>query len=267
VADNSGPNKRLNGPDGRVRNTSTSNQARVPGVPTGVKPPTVPGVGTSFSSVPGMAAGAASSWAALQNIVAAADAKRKGLTAAFKTQRAGIRQEAIGSMAAAIDTGIESGLTGSSNVMEARSGVLGQRRADIIAAQQEMKQGINDVNTGVQQQYMDYTINQQQMEMQAESMRQQAALAQQALDAQAAQSSAYLAALKDAATPDDYRGLNVRTVDGGITVGGGFVARGTPNATAQSLITALKKAKTPEERARIQMLMGRYGEGLAGGPR
>lgn len=197
---NSGPNKRLNGPDGRQRNTQTSNNTKngsnVPGVPRGGGGvPQVPGFGASYGSVPGAAGALAGAWASLQNIMAAEAAKRKGYKAAFKSERANIRSEAIGAMSEAINAGIESGMTGSSSVSQARIGVLGDRRAAIEEANTAMKAQILESKAAVQREYMGFQITQAQMEAQAEAARQQAALQAQAIAAQRESSAAMVAAL------------------------------------------------------------------------
>jgi hypothetical protein len=208
-ASNSGPNKRLNGPDGRMRNTQTSNAARQPGVvgpgPKGlggrVSPPSVPGLGGDFGGAAGLTASIAGAYAQFQNLAAAYRQQRVGIKAGLRSDKAAIRSEAIGAMQEAIGGAIESGMTGSSSAAAARIGVMGQRRADITSAKNEARASIAETHLGEQQAFLDYQMAQQQMEMQAEAARQQAALAQAAIDAQAAQGTALLNAIKGMRDP------------------------------------------------------------------
>lgn len=251
MANNSGPNKRLNGPDGRVRNTSTSNEARIPGVPKGGGPlPTVKGLGTSYGSAAGMAGSLAGAWSQLQNVAGSYEAMRKGSKAAFKSERARIRQEAIGAMSDAINGSIEGGMTGSSDAMAQRSGVLGQRRADIISAKTGMQQEILQGKVAVQEAYMGMEIAQGTADMQAEAARQAAALQQQAIDAQASQAAAMLNAYKNRAggTVALAPGTKIMgkpvltTPQGNWKVGGLTFAPGTPLAQIRAAIQADRQA-------------------------
>jgi len=243
---NSGPNKRLNGPDGRTRNTSTSNQSRIPGVPGNLQRPTVPGVGTSFGSASGIAGGMASAWASLQQQMALGAAKRKGGLAAFKSERASIRSEAIGAMSDAINAGIEGGMTGSSGVSQAREGVLGQRRADIEGAKATQISEALASKAEDQAAYTSYFIQDAQYKMQAEAMRQQAALAQQAIDAAAANTATMADAYANASggtialAPGTKVGGSpvLTTPKGNWKVDGMTFAPGTPLSVMRSAIMA-----------------------------
>ena len=192
-ASNSGPNKRLNGPDGRARNTSTSNAARRPGEiqrhGEKTKGPSIPGTGTDFAGAASLTGQMAGAYAQFQNLAAAYRQKRVGIKAGLVADKARIRTEAVGAMSEAIGATTEAGMTGSSAAAQTRIGIMAGRRADISTARNEAREAAGETRIGEQQAFLDYTMAEQQMEMQAEAMRQQAALAQQALDAQAQQSS------------------------------------------------------------------------------
>jgi hypothetical protein len=239
---NAGPTKRLNGPDSgrRVRNTSTSNQSRVPGVPQGGGDrPTMPNFGASYGDLPGASGAMATAWAGLQNVIAAAEAKRKGNDAAFKTERAMARANAIGNMSDVVNGSIESGMLGSSNAGAQAIGVLAERRAQIEAANTTRKQANIDVKVGVQQAYQSFAIQDAQMKMQAAAARTQAALAQQAIDAQNAATAAFTAALPGGGgapggSPIVIGGKQVPVTsigDGRVEAGGLIFAKGTPIST------------------------------------
>jgi hypothetical protein len=251
MANNSGPNKRLNGPDGRVRNTSTSNQMRVPGVPQGGgKPPTMPNFGASYGDLPGATGTAAAMWAGLQQTVAAAEAKRKGNNAAFKTERANARAGAIGSMSEVINGAIDNGMLGSSAAGAQAIGVLADRRQQIEAANTTRKQANIDLKVGVQQAYTSFAIQDAQLKMQAAAARTQAALAQQAIDAQNAATAAFSAALPGGGgggpgggSPIVIGGKPVpvtKLPSGQFEIGGLLFDRGTPIPT---IINSIKRRR------------------------
>jgi hypothetical protein len=250
MPNNSGPNKRMNGPDGRVRNTSTSNQMRVPGVPQGGgKPPTMPNFGASYGDLPGATGTAAAMWAGLQQTVAAAEAKRKGNNAAFKTERANARAGAIGSMSEVINGAIDNGMLGSSAAGAQAIGVLADRRQQIEAANTTRKQANIDLKVGVQQAYTSFAIQDAQLKMQAAAARTQAALAQQAIDAQNAATAAFSAALPGSGagagggSPIVIGGKSVpvtKLPDGRFEVGGLLFDRGTPIPT---IINSIKRRR------------------------
>ena len=245
VAPNAGPNKRAEGPQGnRVRNTSTSNQAR--GAPSG--PPSVPGLGESFGSAAGITSGLAGAWAALQNTLGAMRSQRVGLRAAFKTERANIRMGAIGQMSDAINAGIESGMTGSSNTSQARVGVLGQRRADIEAAKSTMTEGVLQTKVAEQQAIGQYSIAENTAMMQAAAMRQQQAIADAALAAQEQGQADMLAFMERGLEPQKVSilGREVTTLPSGVMeVGGMKFAAGTDIAVIAAALRERHLNSTP----------------------
>jgi hypothetical protein len=155
----------------------------------------MPSFGADYGAVAGATASSATSWAMLQNIIASKAAQRKQGTAAFKTERANIRSEAIGQMSEAINGAIEGGMLGSSAAGQAQIGVLADRRQQIEAARTELKAANLQGKVEVQQQVMDYTITQEQIALQAKAAQDAAALQAQAIAAAQANTAALLAGL------------------------------------------------------------------------
>jgi hypothetical protein len=213
-------------------------------------------MGADFSGAASLTGQMAGAYAQFQNLAAAYRQERVGIKAGLKTERARIRTEAVGSMSEAINTGIESGLTGSSQVSQERVGVIAQRRADITSARNAARQAIAETHIGEQQAYLDYRMAQEQMEMQAAAMRQQAELAQQALDAQAQQSSDLMAYIKSQAEPAsvgpgqlNVYGTKYKTVqlpNGKISVAGLVFEPNTPQSVMRERIwNSQQPAGTP----------------------
>lgn len=243
MADNSGPNKRLNGPDGRVRNTSTSNQSRNPGAR---KPPSVPGLGEGYGSAAGIATGMAGAWQALQDTLGAMRSQRVGLRAKFKTDRANIRSEAVGFMSEAINQGIETGMTGSSATNQSRIGVIAQRRADIEAAHAEMKEGVLQTKIAETQAIGQYETAVAGYEMQAAALRQQQAIADAQLAAQREGNANMLAFMESQMNPvpGTIRGREIVTLpNGNYKVAGMEFTAGTPAAVIEQAIIAQNQAR------------------------
>jgi hypothetical protein len=251
---NAGPDKNLNGP-GRVRDTQTSNNTKnggtfkVPGVPGNINTPTMPNFGADYSGIAGASAASAAAWTGFQSVVAAAEADRKQHNAAFKVERAKIRQEAIGSMSEVINNSIESGMIGSSATGQEAIGVLGQRRMDIEAANTERKSANIDSKLAVQQGYANWAIQDAQIQMQASAARTQAALAQQAIDAQNANTAAIIDAMPGegsggkAPPPIVIGGKEVPVTpigNGEYEIGGMIFPRGTPIPT---IINSIKRRR------------------------
>ncbi len=247
---NAGANKRMDGKQSqRVRNTATSNHTKngsgVPGVPGNIKTPQMPGFGADFAGLPGATAASAAAWAGFQGIVAAAEADRKQHNAAFKTQRANIRSEAIGQMSEVVNQSIESGMVGSSNSGQQALGVLADRRQQIEAANTERKSANIDSQLAVQQGYANWAIQDAQLKMQAAAARTQAALAQQAIDAQNANTQALIDAYPGgggggAGSPIVIGGKEIPVTNlgnGKLEIGGLIFDRNTPIHTIENSIS------------------------------
>jgi len=265
MALNSGPNKRLNGPDGRTRNTQTSNAARTPGSieRPKVKPPSIPSAGADFAGAAGMTSAMAAAYGTFQNLSAAYRQKRVGIKAGRISDKAKVRSEAVGAMSEVVNTGIEGGMTGSSDVAQQAIGVKAERRAGIVDVRNQAREALGETRIGEQQALMDFKMAEANMQMQAEAMQQQAALAQQALDAQAQQSSDLMAYIESQAEGSGAGGPSKPfTVDGTAftptKLANGKYQISVPGfGGAQSVTFDPNKASVGSIRAQIKAIMAR----------
>lgn len=262
MANESGPNKRLNGPDGRVRNTSTSNAARVPGVPNKVGTPTVPNFGASYGEVPGATGALASAYGGFQFVAAAMRQQRIGLKAGLKPAVAGIQAAGVSAASEVTNTAIDRGVLGASDVSQQLIGVQAGVKTDVEAARQDVRNQILQSKVTEQQAFMDYQITQQQMAMQAEAARQQAALQAQAIAAQEASSAAMLAAVKgmrDEGRVQLTPGTSYTDPQSGVVVDLTREITGAPNP-GQALQRAIDAA-IAQKNQREQYISGRIASG------
>lgn len=240
---NAGPTKQMNGPSGRVRNTSTSNASRGDAF----APPTVPNFGASYESVPGATSSLAGVWANLQEGLALTRRKRLGLRAKWKTDRAGARSEAVGLMSDAINSSIEAGMTGSSASYQQQIGVLGDRRAAIEGLHTQMREGILDTKAQDLSLMGQYENTKLTVDMQARAAQQSAALAQQAIDAAAANTQAQLDYFDQHSGSTQAGRLGPYVIntlpDGSLKVGGVHFPAGT--SIPQATRVLMNKGKLP----------------------